>query len=88
VPGLGNVAGARWRGVGLAAEEDELEGLSAGKKGRCQLGHVSPDPGRRRAERAAVDPDFELTGVIQNAKCKMQNEMQTLNAILILHLAF
>jgi hypothetical protein len=59
MPGLGDMAGAPGRGVGSAAEEDELE-LSAGKKGRRQLGYISTNPWRRRAERAAVDTYTEL----------------------------
>jgi hypothetical protein len=79
MPGLGNIAGTRGRGVGSAAEEDEFERLSAGKQGRRQLGHISPDPGRRRAERAAVDPYLELTHETQNSKLKIQ-KLKILNS--------
>jgi hypothetical protein len=73
MPGLGDMAGAQRCGVGSAAEEDEIEGFSAGKKGRRQLRHVSTDPGRRRAERSAVDSYTELTHETQNSKLKTQN---------------
>jgi hypothetical protein len=73
MPGLGDMARAPGRGVRLAAEEDEIEGLSAGQKGRRQLGYISTDPGRRRAERAAVDTDSELMHVVRNSKLKTQN---------------
>jgi hypothetical protein len=73
MPGLGDVARAPGRGVRLAAQEDEIEGLSAGKQCRRQLGHVSTDPGRWRGERAAVDTDSELMHVVRNSKLKTQN---------------
>jgi hypothetical protein len=67
------VIDAGGHGIGSAAEGDELEGLSAGEKSRCQLGHIPANTGRGRAERAAVEAYFELTHETQDSKLKIQN---------------